>query len=369
MKTSIVILLSFLLSNVVYAQSETGNQNNSRQKVTSTAPTLSGQWFLSVQEGDTDGKEFSQFCIKRGYITIKKRLSDRISGRITPDICVDREGDGEGDLEMRLKFCYIDLKLDRIGFLTQPHFEFGLVHRPWLNFEAHINRYRMQGTTFLERNKIFNSCDFGITFFSHLGGELDEDLRKNVHDKYAGKYGSFAIGIHNGGGYHAIEQNTNKTVETRLTIRPAPMIAPGFQLSYLNIFGKGNTQKSPDWTLNALFASLEQHRYILTGTYYKGAGNNKGSALDADGDALQQSGFSFFGEMKLFSNKYSLIGRYDQFDDQVDDGANDLQRIIAGVAYHIQGNTRVLVDYDISYRDSLSDYIEATKQVTVEYNF
>ena len=97
MKIFFAILLSFLLSNVVYAQAEAGNQNNSRQKVTSSAPTISGQWFISFQEGDTDGKEFSQFFIKRGYITIKKRLSGRISGRITPDICVDREGDGEGD--------------------------------------------------------------------------------------------------------------------------------------------------------------------------------------------------------------------------------------------------------------------------------
>ena len=70
----------------------------------SSPATIGGQWFLSYQAGDGDGPETNQFAVNRGYIIIKKKLTDRISGRITPDISVDREGDGEGDLEMRLKY-------------------------------------------------------------------------------------------------------------------------------------------------------------------------------------------------------------------------------------------------------------------------
>ena len=138
---------------------------------------VSGQWFISYSSGKEDNTPSNSFAIKRGYIVIEKKLTDRISGRITPDISVDREGDGEGDLEMRLKYCYIDYKFDNIGFLTDPHVEFGLVHRPWISFEEHINNYRMQGTVYLERNDIFNSGDFGFTYAALLGGEMTKTIK------------------------------------------------------------------------------------------------------------------------------------------------------------------------------------------------
>jgi hypothetical protein len=47
---------------------------------------------------------------------------------------------------------------------------------------------------FLERNGILNSADYGICFLGLLGGEMDEDYKKNVNKNHAGKYGSFAIG-------------------------------------------------------------------------------------------------------------------------------------------------------------------------------
>ncbi|MBD3386725.1 hypothetical protein GF407_17615 [candidate division KSB1 bacterium] len=98
-----------------------------------------------------------------------------MSGRITPDISVDREGDGEGDLEMRLKYCYIDFKLPDFYLFTIPAIEFGLVHRPWLHYEDKINGYRAQGTMFLERNNIINSGDYGVTFTALLGEKTNFD--------------------------------------------------------------------------------------------------------------------------------------------------------------------------------------------------
>lgn len=62
---------------------------------------------------------------------------------------------------------------------------------------------------------------------------------------FCSKYGTFSIGIYNGGGYHAMEENTNKTVESRLTFRPFPQTIPGLQFSYNMIYGKGNTSLNP----------------------------------------------------------------------------------------------------------------------------
>ena len=352
----LVVLLTLMFSCMVMADEK-------------SPPTVSGQWFLSYYNGKSNGKPESRFVINRGYINLRKKLTDSVSGRITPDISVDREGDGEGDLEMRLKYCYADFAFGDIGFFTKSHVEFGLVHRPWTDFEQNINLYRLQGAMFLQRNDVFSSADFGLTVFSYFGGEMDDEYKKSVNSKFAGKYGSLAVGVYNGGGYHAIEQNNNKTVEARITVRPVPAVIPGLQLSYLGIVGKGNTNKSPDWTVNTLFVSLEHRLYVLTGTYYTGTGNFKGKALDSKGDELEQSGYSLFGELKVPQYKISLIGRFDLFDDTPDSTDNDLKRIIAGIAYRIQGATKVLLDYEISTRDSWSDNEEGVVQLSVEYNF
>ncbi len=108
-------------------------------------PEISGEIFISYQNEDTEGDVGNRFLIKRGYINIKRRLGERLTGRVTPDISVDREGDGEGDLEMRFKYCYIDYSFADVSVFDKPHVEVGLVHRPWLDFEQSINRYRIAG--------------------------------------------------------------------------------------------------------------------------------------------------------------------------------------------------------------------------------
>jgi len=59
--------------------------------------------------------------VKRGYITFQKKLYNYLSGRLTPDLTIDKESDGEGALEMRLKYCYIELKSNETwGIITEP---------------------------------------------------------------------------------------------------------------------------------------------------------------------------------------------------------------------------------------------------------
>jgi len=283
-----------------------------------TGISISGQWFLKYQYGEKDEIDFNEFGITRGYITIKKTLSEHFSGRITPDITVDKQGDGQGDVKMRLKYCYLQYKIKDLSILSKSFIEFGIIHRPWMDFEQKINRYRVQGKMFFDRYDIVNSADFGIAFFTLLGGEVNNDYKKNVNNAYPGKYGSICVGVYNGGGYHAIEKNTNKTIEGRLSIRPFPAFLTGLQLHYHGIYGNGNTIAAPDWTLNAGFVSYENRYVVLTGTYFEGAGNFKGTALDyypgppVSGEvvvsSLKQDGFSAFAEIKFLDKKNQFNG-------------------------------------------------------------
>jgi len=307
------------------------------------------QWFLSYLNGESGDKSFNEFTLKRGYVNIKKNINDRFSGRITTDITVDQEGDGEGDVEIRLKYLYLKYQLPGFAFFHKPYLEFGLVHRPWIDFEQSINDYRVQGTMYLERNDVINSGDYGIFFLSLLGETMDEEYRKTVNNSFAGTFGSLAVGIFNGGGYHALEKNENKSLETRLTLRPFHSVLPGLQLTYHGAIGKGNISEAPDWNYNSGYVSYESRRMILTCEYYTGIGNYKGNAVRdrTRFESIPQDGYSLFGEWKLFSSRISLVGRYDYFRQDYDDIDNTARRTIAGVAYHFIRGSKLIVDYDI----------------------
>jgi hypothetical protein len=316
------------------------------------------QWFLSYLNGKNAGEAFNEFALKRGYVNIKKKINETFSGRITTDITVDKDGDGEGDVEIRLKYLYLKYQLPSYGLLHKPYFEFGLVHRPWIDFEQYINLYRVQGTMFLERNRVISSGDYGIVFFSLFGDEMEEHYRKTVNSNFAGTYGSIAVGIFNGGGYHALEKNKSKSLESRLTIRPFHKIIPGLQFTHHGAIGKGNIPESPDWNYHSAFVSYEAARMIVTAEYYTGKGNFEGSVIQdtVSFEAVPQQGYSFFGEWKMFNSRISLFGRYDRFTQEFHEGDFTTRRTIAGMAVHFFGGSKLIMDYDVI------DYLDATNK-------
>lgn len=306
--------------------------------------------YLSYQDGNrSDGSDYGQFRVKRAYIDIRKKVTPYFSVRMTPDVLHE----SDGDLKVRFKYLYGQFNWKSIGLVHKPYVEFGVSHMPWLDFEEHINRFRMQDTMFMERNGLFNSADIGLLFGANLGPELDEDYRERVNDHYAGRWGSFGVGVYNGGGYHAVEKNNDKAIEGRLTMRPMPDVVPGLQFSVFGVSGSGNVAASPegqipDWRVLAGMVSYESPRLALTAQYERGEGNQKGSAVGPDGKALPHDGYSFFTELRLDREQtYSLIGRYDRFDTDRNDPASDIAtRWIAGFAWRFYKGNYWLLDFD-----------------------
>ncbi|MEW6366331.1 MAG: hypothetical protein AB1714_17020 [Acidobacteriota bacterium] len=324
---------------------------------------VGGLAYLSYQNGTTKGVDYSKVTIKRGYILVNATINSFFGARLTPDVTQD----DTGDIKLRIKYAYGQFKWAKSGFLTKPNVEFGVAHMPWLDFEEHVNMFRMQDTMFMERNGLFNSADVGVTFAALLGPELDDTYKKAVSSYYPGKYGSFSFGVYNGSGYHAKEKNENKVVEGRVTVRPIPNQLPGLQVSYFGIAGKGNTEKEPDWLVNTLMGSY-QHKYlVLTGTWYDGKGNQSGSAVDADGKALERDGWSFFTQLRPTPD-WSVIVRYDFFDPNKDVEDDGNKRTIVGVAYEFAHHNYLLFDYDrVDYEKSgvdADDRLQLTLQVS-----
>lgn len=343
--------------------------------------SIGGLYYLAYSAGqEANGeKNFNKFSLNRGYLTIKKSINETISARITLDTYQDNNaGNSSGSYNFRVKYAYAQFNLKNMAFMTEPFVEAGIVHMPWLDFEEHMNFYRMQGTMFMERSGLFNSADMGLTYNALLGGKMDDEYQKSVSKYYPGRYGSFALGIYNGGGYHASEKNQTKMVETRITIRPVPDAAPGLQISYFGTFGKGNGTTTEDvstgdiigeddvndWGTNALMLSYQAPSYTLIGQTVMGSGSQNGSLADN----VDYSGYSVFGEYK-FMKSWRVIGRYDIFDPNTDTDDDGYNRMIIGAGYDFGGQNILLVDYDVkSYQASGVDS-DPKFSVTMQINY
>jgi hypothetical protein len=335
-----------------------------------------GLFYISYQNGQQysgvpgETTDYNSFLLKRGYFGADVDVTSYLTARFVTDIT----SDSAGDWKPRMKYLYGKFHWKGNDVITGPYMEFGLAHMPWLDFEEAINGFRMQDTMFLERNGIFNSADVGVLFGSDFGGSMSSDYKSKVDPHYAGKYGSWQVGIYNGTGYHAKEQNTNKVFEGRVSIRPAPSQVPGLQFSAFGLVGKGNQAiDPPDWRAFDGMVSYESERFTLTGQGFVGTGNQAGTAINSDGTAADQKGFSVFAAVHfpLPNNrgKISILGRADEMNSNTA-VYNDLKRLyIGGIAWHFYKSNIWLFDYQRTNHSVSTIPGEGRVQATLQVAF
>lgn len=306
---------------------------------------FSGQFFLTYEWVDEAGNHHNEFRLERGYITFRKNISPKIGIRFTQDVTIDQEGDGEGDIELRLKYAFVHYNFEDWGIFRDPVIEFGVVRRPWTDFEQRVNDYRMQGSMFLDREKIAPSADYGVTVAGNLGPRLENATELNLDRSTSGRYGSFAFGIYNGGGYAELEKNSNKLIEGRVTFRPFWNSLPGLQISYAGARGKGNLPESPAFEMHLGYLSFSSTYAVIATQYYYGTGDVLGRRLDARGSGLPMDGYSAFAEVMPFKFPLSLVVRGDILNDRL---RNSMlrKRGLAGLAWKFENGSKIMIDLE-----------------------
>jgi hypothetical protein len=227
---------------------------------------------------------------------------------------------------------------------------------------------------FTARSGLIHSADFGLTLAGGFGDDLPDEYKREVSSSYPARYGGFAIGIYNGGGYHGAEENENKAIQGRLTVRPLPDVLPGFQLSGLAIVGEGNKEgeegDTPNWQAYNLMASYQFPKGTLTAQYATGDGNQKGSWVEPNdaSEATAYDGVSLFGEYRI-GPKWRLIGGYDDFSRTP--GSSDLSftRIHGGIGYDFGGQNILLLDLDRRNWDDSDLETDTRFQVVMQVKF
>jgi hypothetical protein len=261
---------------------------------------------------ETENRDgLNSFDVTRAYLNVNGQLASRVRFRFTPDIRRITDGSLAGSLTLRVKYAFGQLDtLGRQGSWGR----FGLHQTPWLDFEESINRYRVQGTMFTEREGLIpGSGDFGASYFTPLPGG----------------YGEVHGGVFNGEGFTQAESNKYKSVQARLTVRPFPNrgLAHGLRIS--GFFNAGWYAADRPRDLGIVMGSFEHRRLVVTLQHV----NVTETPSATTPIEIDRNGWSMFVEPRQGPSGWAGLVRYDSFeaDESVPD--SEQQRVIAGGAY------------------------------------
>ena len=254
---------------------------------------------------------FNVFDLTRGYINVNGQLARNVRFRITPDVRrATSDTTLSGSLILRIKYAFVELD----NFKTERSWvRFGAHQTPWLDFEESIDRYRVQGTMFSEREGLIpGSSDFGVGYFTPIG-----------------KYIDIQTGVYNGEGYAQTDISKQKSVQGRVTLRPfaGRGTANGFRLS--GFFSGGWYAADRPRRLGIVMGSFEQTHLVTTLQYVK-ALENPNPIMPRN---IWRSGPSGFIEIRQGLQGWAALARVDLFDPNQSVADNSQRRIIAGGAY------------------------------------
>ena len=263
---------------------------------------------LSYLQYDAELKNrdgFNAFDVTRAYLNINAQLASNVRFRFTPDV----RRITDGSLTVRVQYAFAELDSVKAA---RSWVRFGIHQTPWLDFEEGINRYRVQGTMFTEREGLIpGSADFGVGYLTPLG-----------------KYIDIQAGVYNGEGFTQTDTNKYKSVQGRLTVRPLAGrgVANGFRLS--GFYNAGWYAANRPRRLGIVMGSFEHTNLVATLQYMRATENPNAGPRDID-----RSGSSGFVEIRQGAKGWAALARADWLDPDRVLVNNSQRRVIAGGAY------------------------------------
>ena len=197
-RLSLIAIVLFCLSGTAMAQTPEKPAPPVQATTNFPAVTLGVESFLQFRAELHEMDGYNAFDVTRGYFNVVARLSDRVKVRFTPDVRPTTDVNLDRNLALRLEYASLDFQVkDGVAIM------FGLHEMPWLTFEESLNRYRVLGPLFAERQGLIpGPSDLGASIKVTSG-------RTETH-----------VGVYNGEGYGRAEADRYKSIDGRATFRP-----------------------------------------------------------------------------------------------------------------------------------------------------
>ena len=309
--------------------------------------TYTDESSLSAADGGPKAQvNTGNFEMRRNYVQVKAYfLEDPKSyARVTLDATYS--GDGHADVYVKYAYLYLNDVLPFTGV------EFGMAHRPWVDYEEHQGwLMRSISKTFIEASEsahLTNSSGLGFNF------------------KTKTDYFTSEIGIFNGEGSHGESKThsigTGNSLEWRATVaamgngtkhrkatKDTYLDASFFgQYNVLNSENGENTgtaavpnMQAKTYSFYGAHAVYNMPNFLFSAQYIKADNDNKSSSqFNGDGFSVNTTGR--FGSKK----QYSIFGRFDRWHSENQlaiQTEQDTNNIIYGLAWEQNKNVKWLL--------------------------
>ncbi len=275
-----------------------------------------------------DGAHANNFDVDRAYLDFRGTMSHGISTRVTTDIDPGRPNTTQ--LLLRLKYAYVAWQPDGSALTWKV----GEMQTPLIEWLETLWGFRMQGTVALERTRYLSSSDFGLS----VSGSWRDDAV------------NMTAGVFDGEGYNRTPGDQHKDVAGRVSVRLASSDAGG-ATGGLRLTGYGHLGASNGGGTRSRFAGILswQAQRLTLGTEL--AVTRDSTAVDSPDTHGRV--VSAYGVYNLPSSPLSLVARVDAWDPDTEvepsfpDPVHSTQRrVIAGVAYRLTPDVRLMLDGD-----------------------
>lgn len=314
-----------------------------------TAPTASPDDKITVPVGiDTAAyaARSSGFELRRNYVQVKGFFNDKDYWRVTLDATKELAS-SKSYADVFVKYAYLYLE----GILPYTGVEFGIAHRPWIDYEEHNGWYYRSFNKVLVEEKatpteagvdLVNSADLGINF-------------KTKTENFSSE-----IGVFNGEGYHADKKAANQENDSKMSVEwrlTGHLIGSGKKVgkqdrakdtyAHLSTFGLVSYNHKDDSvaqgaageydrTFYGIHAVYNQPLFLIAAQYLTAEDKARNAVIT---DGKEYDVWSINAEIRPFKD-WTIIGRYDDY--QIDKVAKnnggtsvsaDGTKVIAGLAY------------------------------------
>ncbi|OHE11473.1 MAG: hypothetical protein A2525_11840 [Sulfurimonas sp. RIFOXYD12_FULL_36_11] len=319
-----------------------------------TAPTADASVPTTVAVGSDTAKYAGNSAgleLRRNYLQVKGFFNDKDYWRVTLDTTKElASSTSYANVFVKYAYLYMDKVLPYTGV------EFGIAHRPWIDYEEHNGWYyrsfnkvmiEEKGTATESGVDLVNSADLGVNF-------------KTKTDMFSSE-----IGIFNGEGYHADKKAANQENDSKMSVEwrlTGHLIGSGTKVSkndrlkdtyaHISTFGlisqnhKDDTvaiggAKEYDRSFYGIHAVYNQPMFLIAAQYLTAEDEARNPVADS---GKEYDAFSINAEVRPVKD-WTIIGRYDDY--KIDSvAANtglktvsaDGNKVIAGLAYKYNKN-------------------------------
>jgi len=160
--------------------------------------------------------------ITRTYLTVKHKLDDVWSARVTFDSSLNTKTTGKKN-EVFLKYANLTGK-----FMPELNVKLGLIETPWIGYEDKLGKHRYISKSYVDKQKFDHSADAGLGVF----GKFSDGLV------------SYDVVIVNGTGYGDTTRTNGQDINARIGFAPVEGLTIDF--GYRNGYKGTRVNNLPD---------------------------------------------------------------------------------------------------------------------------